>query len=263
MILTKSKTTGIEGLTAKDRRNSDLIFNRMVIVLAAAAAVLCGLLYIKRGAISGISKTEVLFVVNVLPILTIAVGVLFAAALVYFIMKRVKRINESDKLLTSHSLLGMASVLFFVTLFYKSITGVYAIAFIIAAALLYFVYCLYERDFFWCSVVAGAGSFLLLAGRSVSMLISVGALALAILLSAAVILLFLMIKKNGGKLTVGGKKRTIMKPGYRYTPILVLAAILLAFAVLTLITTSLVLYCILALLAVYLLFGIIYTVKMI
>ncbi|MBO5273577.1 MAG: hypothetical protein IJA85_12160 [Clostridia bacterium] len=261
--MTKSKTTGIEVLTAKDRRNSDLIFNRMIVVLVAAAAALCGLFIIKRDAMSGISKTEVLFVVNVLPILTIVCGVLFAAALIYFILKRVKGISEADKLITSYSLLGMASVLFFVTLFYKSLTGIYAIAVVIAAALLYFVYCLYERDFFWCSLTAAFGSFLLLAGRSVSPLISFGALALAIVLSIAVILLFLMMKKNGGKLTVGGKKRSIMKPGYQYTPILVLAAVVLAFAALTLITTTFVLYCILALLAVYLLIGIIYTVKMI
>lgn len=262
-MLTKSKTPGIEGLTAKDRRSSDLIFNRMVIVLAAAAALLCGLFMIKRDAMSGISKTEVLFVVNVLPTLTIVCGVLFAAALAYFIRNRVKGVSETSRLITSHTLLGMASLLFFLALFYKSLTGIYSIAVVIAAALLYFVYCLYERDFFWCSLTAAIGSFLLLAGRSVSPLISICSRSLAILLSIALILFFSFLKKNHGKLSIRGKKRCIMKSGYRYTPILVLAAIVLAFAVLTIITTSFVLYCILALLAVYLLIGIIYTVKMI
>ena len=79
---------------------------------------------------------------------------------------------------------------------YKSLTGIYAIAVVIAAALLYFVYCLYERDFLWCSLTAAFGSFLLLAGRSVSPLISFGALALAIVLSIAVILLFLFRKET-------------------------------------------------------------------
>jgi len=261
--LTKSKTNRIDGVVKTDRRNSDLVFNRMMIVMIAAAAVIIGLLYIKRGAVSGISRLEVQFVMNALPIVTIICTVLFAAALVYFILQRVRKADESTRLVTSWALLGMTSVVFFVSVFYKTLTGMYSLAVVIAAAILYFVYCLYNRDFFWCSIVAAAGSFLLLSGRSVFPVFATASQIAAILLSLAAIVFFLIVKKNGGKLLIKDKKIAIMKRDYQYVPLFTLAALVIAFAILTLITTSLVIYCIMALLAVYLLFGIIYTVKMI
>ena len=195
---------------------------------------------------------------EIAPILILVSGIIFAATAVWAVFSKMRGRDEKYKVITSAGLFGNAAVLFFscahFRLFMKP--DVLLLSLIIAA-LLYFVYSIYSKNFFIYSLSAGAGFMALLHANIDSdilvpfanVLVYVSqALAFAIPLAAAVYAAVMLSRRTlSGKVAVS---------------VIVAALIILAGAVLTLLYPVAVVYTEFTLLAVYLITAVSYTVKL-
>lgn len=251
--------------TALLEKKNDALVNRMMIMFVLATIAIVALLLLKKSG----SSTVNVFVFRVLPWLQIVSGLIFAGAIAYFVVVRKKGIDESIRNFTSGSFLGVSFVMFSVFMLYKLFGSTKVVILIIAALVLAFVYSFYQRDFLWFSIFTLAQSIMLYAVKSVSsasalknvLIIICKVLSFAIPVIVAV--LFIVVLLNKGNLNAGKHKVCIMKPSYMYSPFFVGAGIGLVGTILGILVNGIAIYSILALLAVYLVFAIIYTVKMI
>ena len=245
------------------QRNS-LIVNRMMVMLVLATMAVIGLLMIhNNGAVERAIFSK--FILG----FQIASGVIFAAALAFFIMQRRKKADESQKYLSSTVLLIVGSLIFAIFMLYRNFGNTAMVVLVIAALALSFVYNFYQRDYFYYSVFtvfAIVCMYFIRTGitsvmwKNILFILST-VLIFAVSIGLAVILM--KVRSNNGILNLSGKSRMIMKPSYLYFPFFVGAVIAVLAGILGLIFGSYMIYGIIAQLAAYLLFGIIYTIKMI
>lgn len=257
MATTKKNTD--PQLQARDDAN----VNRMMLVFVIAVAAVVALLMIGNGG-----AAERTFVHSVLPILQIVSAVLFAASAVWFGICRAKKKDEGTRVVTSSLVFIVTLTLLLSSLLYTFIGGTMVIAVVIAVTVISFVYYFYPRDFYALSLVTAimAASVIGAKASAVSavwrLIVAIAFKVLAFAVPAAVIVVFLILKKNNGTIRVGGKTRTPFKTGYHAYPFYITAAIALAGAVLAIVLPSFAVYAVFAILAAYLVFAIIYTVRM-
>ena len=251
-------------LTQKEKRAleaeavSNAITYRMTVVFAM---LVVGILALIRVTQSASSETWLL---GALPVFRIAAGVLTLSALVFRIVMRVRKVDESTRVLSSVLLLGTACTVFVAALFYYPLGASRIIAWFLAASLLFFVYEIYAVDFFLFSVVTVVGALAAsLVGspafRGYETLVTALSLAAVLLAIAVVSYIAGSLEKNGVAPFVG--RKIIAPAGMRALNAYIgCGAALLA--VLGVICFGHALWFIGALAVVYLAFGILYTVKL-
>lgn len=249
-------------LTQKEKRAleaeavSNAITYRMTIVFALLVVGILALIRVTQSASSE------LWLMGALPVFRIVTGVLFLAAVTFFIVMRAKNTDESRRILTSAFLCGIAGTLFVAALVCYPLGPSRIIAWFLATALLFFVYEIYAVDFFLFSVVTVVGAIAAsLVGssafRGYETLVTVAALAAVLI--AVVSHIAGNLEKNGTAPFVG--KKIIAPAGMRALNAYIgCGAALLA--VLGVVCFGHALWFIAALAVVYLVFGIIYTVKL-
>lgn len=243
----------------------DFLANRMMSLLITVTAIIVTMLLLKKNN----NHFEAQFIINVLPFVRLGLGLVFIASLVYYIIRKKQKIDDSMNFFGSPILLGSAALLFGISLMFTYLLVIGTVICFIAAILLYFIYCFYQRDFFWFSIITAAGIILLYAASldptSVMLknIVKTTAKASAIILPAIFIIAVLIFRRAEGCIMLRGKKVKIMKDEYRYYPFITVAAITLAGSIAAMFLLGTMIYSMVLLFAVYLLIAIIYTVKMI
>ena len=209
---------------------SNAITYRMTIVFALLVIGILALIRVTQTASSE------LWLLDALPVFRIVTGALLAVAVIYSIVCRMKKTDEAKRVLSSAFLCGIAGTIFVAAMFYYPLGASRIIAWFLAAALLFFVYEIYAVDFFLFSVVTVVGAIAAslvgsAAFRGQETLVTVAALAAVL---------------------IAGMKALNAYIGCGAALLAVLGVICFGHA----------LWFIAALAVVYLIFGIIYTVKL-
>lgn len=251
-------------LTQKEKRAleaeavSNAITYRMTIVFALLVVGILALIRVTQSASSE------MWLLGALPVFRIVTGALLLAAIVFCIVTRTKKTDESKRILSSAFLCGIAGTLFVAAMTYYPLGASRIIAWFLAAALLFFVYEIYAVDFFLFSVVTVVGAIAASligspAFRGHETAVTVAAVVGVLIAIATVSYVAGNLEKNGTAPFVG--KKIIAPAGMKALNAYIgCGAALLA--VLGVICFGHALWFIAALAVVYLIFGIIYTVKL-
>ena len=231
---------------------SNAITYRMTIVFALLVIGILALIRVTQTASSE------LWLLDALP------GALLAVAVIYSIVCRMKKTDEAKRVLSSAFLCGIAGTIFVAAMFYYPLGASRIIAWFLAAALLFFVYEIYAVDFFLFSVVTVVGAIAAslvgsAAFRGQETLVTVAALAAVLIAIAVVSYIAGNLEKNGSAPFVG---RKIIAPAGMKALNAYIGCGAALLAVLGVICFGHALWFIAALAVVYLIFGIIYTVKL-
>jgi len=208
----------------KDRKNNaerdDFLSNRIMALLITVTAIIVTLLLLKKNN----NHFEAQFIINALPFVRLGLSLVFVASLVYYIIRKRRKIDDSMKFFGSPLLFGSAFLLFGISLMFTYLLVMGTVICFIAAILLYFIYCFYQRDFFWFSVITAFGTVLLYAGSldSTSVMlkniVKTAAKSSALILPVIFIIAVLVFRHADGCIMLNGKKIKIMKTEYRYYP---------------------------------------------
>ncbi len=248
----------------QQEKRDDFLANRMLILMLAVTFAVVAMLLIKKNN----PTYEAVFILHALTWVQIGFGVLLCAAIANFVIKRKNGADESGRYIDSGLLLCAAASFFLMSLFYTKLLTTGCVAFLLAAVILYFIYCFYQRDFFWYTVMTYCGAVLIylaslrLGGGTVKIIAKIVGKCAAFILPAAVIIAVLVIRGRLGTVSIGGKKRRIMHQGYLYYPFIVCSAVTLAGAVTAFLLPAAMIYAVVALFAVFLIIAIIYTIRM-
>jgi len=241
------------------QNKSDLILYKLMISFLIAVVGITGMLTVGKSL-----RSEAFFRTNILPALLIVSGAAMVAAIVFFALQRSRHIDESAKIITSANILGTAIAFFGSLLYYEvSFDAAQVVILMICAVVLYFVFNIYRKDFFLCSIAAAAGINLIrMATTSMSTifgsLISIAAKVFGILIPIVLIVFVVFLHTNKG---IFMKKKLIDKGDHIYPTILV-SAISLAGTILTVVAPAIAIYSIIVLLVAYLAIAVAYTIRM-
>lgn len=251
-------------LTQKEKRAleaeavSNAITYRMTIVFALLVVGILALIRVTQSASSE------MWLLGALPVFRIVTGALFLAAVVFRIVTRTKKTDESKRILSSAFLCGIAGTLFVAAMTYYPLGASRIIAWFLAAALLFFVYEIYAVDFFLFSVVTVVGAIAASligspAFRGHETAVTVAAVVGVLIAIATVSYVAGNLEKNGIAPFVG---RKIIAPAGMKALNAYIGCGAALLAVLGVICFGHALWFIAALAVIYLIFGIIYTVKL-
>jgi len=250
---------------AAARKKDDFLMNRLLSLLVAVTAVIVLLLLFRRS----FRDFDLVFISYVLPVLKVVSCAGLIAAVVNVVRCRKKGVDESYRYLSSPVLCGIAAVFTLMCFAYEYVLMIGVVVIMIAALILHFIYCFYQRDFFWVSVAALTGGVLLcgsvLDGTAVfaRAVIKSACTVLAILLPLILIAAVLLLKKHGGMIQRKGRKIRLMKPGFLYSPFIAVSVVTLLGAAVAILAGGLMSYALIVLATVYIIIAIAYTVKMI
>ena len=235
---------------AAAKKQEDIKSYRLMIEFLLAIAAL------SLAIMAGNASLEI--IPKVLPILLLVTGVFFGLSALYFSFMRIKRIDETDKVITSTGIFGNATALFFLTSAFYLYTDVQLLtSALIAFIVVYIVYNIEGNGFFGYSALTAATYMsLVIAGRpslvarSYNVIGDVIILASKVLVFAVpalmiVIALLTFFKKGVTVLGIKFDRKRIA------TAMLITALIALIGAVFTVIYTTGVSMIIYALIAVY------------
>lgn len=251
----EKKLTKEERIKEKEKI-SNVITNKMAIVFVS---LVIGIIAVVRFGEYAVPSPVALLCAQ------IALGVLFAVALVWSILGYKRGVDYRMKVVSAPLVLGIAASALFAVLFYPAFGAFRIILSLIAFAVLFFVYEIYAADFFLCSVAVFvcciAASVINSAGfRGYNILANCVAVAIAVLVSAVCAGIVYKLDKDGKvKLLV----KTVRKP-FGMKPALIYAGI--SVSLLSVVATLIfgyLLYFIAAVCVVYFIIAIIYTVKLI
>jgi hypothetical protein len=241
------------------QKKSDLVLYKLMVFFCLAIVGVAGVMTIGRGML-----TQAKFLTNVLPILLIVAGLALAASIVWYAMCRSRHVDESGKIITSANLMGTAIVFFLSCLYNKLSSDVFnVLVFFIVAIVLYFVYHIFRRDFFLCSIAAAAG-FVLIKLSTISQSSAFGFIfstacgILAIVAPVVFIVFGIVLHANKG---VFLKKKLIDKGDHIY-PMLIVSGISLAGALAAFFVPAAAIYAIVVILAAYLALAVANTIRM-
>lgn len=237
---------------------SNAITNRMTLVFCLLVVSIIALVRVTQS-----SATE-LWLLNALPVFRIVTAVLLVAALVWRGICGRRKTDERFRVLSSPLLLGVAAALFVAAMAYNPLGSFRVIVWLLAAALLFFVYEIYAVDFFLytvVSVVGGMAASIVGTAAFRGREIFVAAVALGATLVAVAIVSYLAgcLEKDGTAPWVGGK--LIAPAGMKALNAYIGCGVALL-AVLGAVCFGHALWFIAALAAFYLVFAIAYTVKL-
>ncbi len=246
-----------------EQKQNDFVLNKLMLFFVVAVVGIFGTLFAARNL-----RAEAFFYVNVFPIVLILSAIAFVGAVVYFAIQRGRRIDESAKVITSSNLLGTAAVLLSACIYYNfGGAAKHIVVYFIAATVLYFVYNIFHKDFFICSIIAAIEMILIKfssvnASTTVGKLLASVSMALAIVIPLLGFVFAIMLHLNKGTLPFGKSKIELIGKDDRLYPIFVICAVSIVGAILTIVTSAAAIYSLVALLAVYLAVAVAYTVRM-
>lgn len=251
---------------AREERD-EVLGNRMVVLMLLTFVAVFALAMCRAYQVH-IQAGMALFIADGLLWVRLALGALFVASGIFFFSCRRKGADESKKVLSSGVLCALAGILFLASLLFPTILYAGLMVYFGGAFLLYLIYCIYQKDFFAFALLMVAGTLLIyLASLSLGAgtfrdALKIVCKVLAIVLPICAGALILYCYKHEGTVTIGGKKIRLMKENRSYVSLLTACAVLLLCAVLVLFFAGLLRYLLTLLLAVFLVFTIIYTVKL-
>lgn len=247
------------------QQKNNVSVNRMMIMFILATAAVVALLMIKKNG----SRVENAFVFNWLIYFKIGSGILLAGAATFFGIQKKRNIDDSLKIFSSTTLLILAAVLFSVFMLYKPFQNTAMVILVISALVLSFVYNFYQKDYFYYSVLTVAAvvfMYFMRMGITVIVwrnILTITSYVLIFLIPVVIIIGLLYAKSKNGIVKFGDKNYVLIKPSYLYYPFFIGAIIAIAAGIVGILFPSYIIYMMIAQLAAYLLFGIIYTIKMI
>lgn len=237
---------------------SSVITNKMTLVFLAL--VFAVVVLVRVSTLGG----ELAFVMA-LPYIRIAFGALTAASLVWWLLAKRRGVNFRMQTFSAPLFVGLFASGLFASLMYTGLGGAFrTVLVLLAFALLFFVYQIYAVDFFLCSVsvvvgciaaaVVGSAGF-----ANLYLLAAIPAVFAAIVAAAACIYVTFTLDRYG-KMVILGKK--IRRPIRMVPTAIYVAAAAALLGVLVSALVGYLLYCIAAVIAVYLVVAIIYTVRL-
>lgn len=238
-------------------KRSDVLYYRMLIVLAALIAVIFSITYVTRTAEGSNS-----FVLSGAPITAIVFAGLCVPAVIFYAVCRKKGINERNRVFSSGYLLVLTLWLTSVFALYGPLSSKAAMAYIIITVALYYIYYIFKYEFFAFSLYASLGAALLLSINSASKLEHVISAVLAFVLSAVVVFVVARDKKKPVELKLGKNSIKITDGSFKIYPFAVLAGIIVLGSVLSFFLANAAFYSLIVLFVAYLVFTIVNTVKM-
>ncbi len=237
---------------------NDVMMNRLMIVFVIAVAAVTLVMSLRN------ANNEITMITTVAPIITWVLFALFAASVAFFVIRKKQKAEESERSFTKYNVLGMGCVSLLCAIAYAInvplATG-YAVAFILSACVLYFIYHIYAKDFFALSVFSMLEGLMLYTGYNnyaaggIGYFIQVACQIGAIVLPVVYVVLSLIYKKKNGMLSA----KTLV-------PTVICALIGLVGGVLLSLSSYFYvpsIYMLLALAAAYLAVGIVKTLRMI
>lgn len=217
------------------------------------------------------SARELSFVLNVLPVLKwvfAGLTLLAFAAILYFGFR--DKVSPL-KVITLEYIFGVSMVGFFVSILYRTMDSTYLILGILLVSVPYYILYFYPRSFFRYSVYTAVAVILSRCFSPyafdrygvIGTVVEYVALAVGVLLAVAVIVLGIVCSKHDGTLTVAGRRLTLFTGKKDYIAFFALSVVLLAEAVLSVLLPIAVPFFFYPIAALFLLFAIIYAIKMI
>lgn len=251
-------------LTKKEERAKEAealsiaITNRMTLVFCLLVVSIIALVRVTQ------SSAVELWLLTALPIFRIVTAVLLVAAFAWRIVCASRKTAEQFRLLSSSLLLGVAATLFVAAMGYNPLGAFRTIVWLLAAALLFFVYEIYAVDFFLYTVVTVVGGMAAslvdsAAFRGREVLIAAFALGATLVAVAVVSYLAGCLEKQGTAPWVG--KKLIAPAGMKALNAYIGCGVALL-AVLGAVCLGHVMWFIAVLAVIYLVFAIVYTVKL-
>ena len=252
---------------AARQAREDLTANRMFAAMGVAFVVLLVLAICRMQSVR-IQAAVASFIVEGLFWVRLALGLLSAAAIAVCIVRAKKGTDESGRVFTFTMLAGVIVLFFVASLLFPTVFYTGLMVYFGAAFLLYAIYCIYHNGFFVFSLLMAVGALLIYAASLPSGanrlydVIKIVSKILAIALPIAVGAVTLVLMRKKGTVNCGGKKVKLLSRD-DYLPLLVAAAALLLGAVLILFFGGLLRPILMLLLAIFLVFTIMYTVKLV
>ncbi len=252
-----------KNIMTQTEKNEETKINRLMLFFALAAIAVVALLLINKNV--PLYYREAAVILHVIPWLKIvSVIALAVSAFFWFINRKKSAGDDVVRIFSNTTWMALSAMLVAIAFSYEYFRIPGAVTIIIAFLVLAFIESIYSKDFFAYSVYTCIGAVLLyVCGKTNTVsvfknILKYGIKALAIVIPVLVIVIGAMLIKNGGKIG----KLSLLKPGYKLYPFFITSAVILASAVLSFIFSSLMIYAIIAVFAVYLIMAIVYTVKM-
>ncbi len=240
-----------------ENKGADIVYYRLLVGLGVLIAVVFGISLSTRTAEAANS-----FSLTTVTVLAIIFGVLSLAALVYFVFSRIRNRDEKKSVLSSSYILILILWLTSIFAFYNSMSQRRLTAYIIATAVLYFVYYLFKREFFAFSLYCVLGAAVLVVMSTAGTMVSIACAVFALAISVAAILIALADRKAPLTLKIGSSKVAVTNGSFKVYPFCIAAGILLAGAILSLFAMGTEFYSLIVLFVYYLVFTVINTVNM-
>lgn len=239
----------------------------MFAVMGVAFAALL-LLAICRMQETRIQASVAFFIVNGLFWVRLALGLMTAAAVAVCVMRAVRGKKEEDRIFTFPMLTGMLALLFGASLLFPTVFYTGLMVYVGAAFLLYAIYCIYHNGFFIFTLLMAAGAAFLYAASLPAGIqpfyeaLKFASKILAVVLPLAVGITVIVLKRRNGKVKLGGRTVLLLEKE-DFLSLIVGAAVLLVGALLVLFFGGLLRPVLLLVLATFLAFTILYTVKLV
>ena len=199
----KPAMTGKPVMTEEE---NDLMMNRLMLGFVLAVCAVTAVMMLKN------SNNTIQLYETVGPVMSVVCAVLFVLSAVFFGIRTKRGTDDSKKILTRWNVLGAGAVSLFCSVIFflnPAVACAYAVAMVICACVLYFVYYIYPRVFFTLASVCVAQGFFIHAGFGLStarafssflqLMSKIGTLVLPI----AAIVWFLLAAKKHPKLARG------------------------------------------------------------
>jgi hypothetical protein len=217
------------------------------------------------------SSRQLAFVRNALPVLLWVFAALTLVAFGAILFFGFKGKESPFKVISLEYIFAVSLAAFFVCLLYKQMDPKYLILASILVSIPYYIYYFFKRSFFLYSVYS---VFAIILSRlflvtefaklgDFGTFLEIVSIILGVLVPLAVILSVIISAKKDGVLVILGRPVTLYSGKRDYVAFVLLSAVLLAEAVLSLVLPALFPYFILPLAAMFLFFAIIYAIKMI
>lgn len=240
-------------------KKSDIAANRLYVLFFAAVLLIFGIVRV------GNSITAQLKFINDIQIICVVVSAaLLIAAIIYkFVCARSEK-DETYTTFSSSFLILIAAAIFAVFTLFGNIDSSALLALVIIGTVLYFVYNIYAREFFWYSLYTALAYFVLALGYPASntvslkqMIISAAAIAVAI----AVIAFVAVFASRKGHVAIFGRSFGKLSKSGAY-PFYVTSALIIAGLLLALFISGISIYSLAVLFISYMIFAVIYTIKL-
>ena len=255
-----NKTSGASAKPVK----SNVVLYRLLVILALDIIAVASLISIKKDA-----ATESFFVFDVIPVMIIVFGALAAAAVIYWIVTKVKQINVSSHTCTPSMIFSCMAAGLLICLMYKQMSMQKIIIGIIILTGLYFIYYLYSSSFYIYSLYTAIAYVLLAVVGGVNYFsgMSAGVFTAmkitAIVFALAAVSFALAAKVKGGTINFGSVSVRVYEGKKDIIPVLVTTGLLIAGAAVSFFAAGFIMYISMALLVTFLVTAIVYTIKMI